>query len=76
MNTETPLTHDEQRMYRLRFALRDTQAGNKYRKPNEGGGLVRVSVADLKWLLEKYEELLDLVIEQADAEVAETHSDA
>lgn len=70
------LTHEEQRMDRLRKLVSSIQEGNKYRKPLSGGGLISVSFEDLRWLLQRHDELLDLVIKQADADAAEHHPEA
>lgn len=76
MSEVEKLSHDEQRLERMRKLVSSTQNGNKYRKPMSGGGLISVSFDDLRWLLLRHDELLELLYDKADAEAAEHHPDA
>ncbi len=70
------LTHDDQRLERMRKLIESTEKGNKYRKPMSGGGLISVSFDDLRWLLTNYDELLELLYAKADEDMAQHHPDA
>lgn len=76
MSETEKLSHDDQRLERMRKLISSTQNGNKYRKPMSGGGLISVSFDDLRWLLLRHDELLELLYAKADEDMAQHHPDA
>ena len=76
MSDALKLHPDEEAIERLRKLIANVEAGSKYMKPNSSGGLISVSMNDLKILLLRYDHMLTLLCDVADKEYAENHPDA
>lgn len=75
-------TWTEEEQVRLNRLYREAhlEKGSKFRSGAYGalgsGGMVRITLGDLKWMLERIEELDKLRIKTADNDAAEHHPDA